>query len=280
MFRHSRFLPGFAAALLSGCTMTVAPLETNNASAAPDCQGPGGSCSVAAHEARQPVMAADIDTHIHDYLVAHPEVIQEAQIAGQKRLADARLAGAKKALAENRDAVFNDPADPVLGNPRGDVTIVAFTDYECPFCKRITPAIDELVKADAGVRVVLKEFPILGPMSETAARYALAAARQGKYAAFHAALMASTIGEHQLTEVQILGFAAAVGLDAARLARDAAEPAIQARIAGNRALAQSLAITGTPGLIVGDRIQSGLITAESLKKAVADARARKVAMLP
>jgi len=264
---------------LSACSITIAPNPSQQSAA--DCQGGPNGCSVAAHDALTgtlPPVATDVSGQIHDYILAHPEVIAEAQRGLAAKQAGERQAQAKKALIDNHDAVFNDPADPIIGNPKGDVTIVEAFDPECPFCKKLAPTIEELIKADPNVRVVLKEFPILGPMSESAAKYALAALRQGKYAAFHSALMASTIPEHQLTEAQVIGFAAGVGLDIVRLKKDATDPAIMSQIAANRALAQKLAITSTPSLIVGDQIQSGLMTIDTLRKAVADARSRKSAL--
>lgn len=243
------------------------------------CSGKAGSCSVTEHEARQPVLAADLDAHIHDYLLAHPEVFAESQRVASQKLAEARLAQARQAISANRDAIFNDPTDPVIGNASGDVTVVEAFDSECPFCKKIAPEIDALIKADPGVKVVLKEYPILGPMSEIAARYALAAQRQGqdKYAALHATLMASTIQEHQLTEANILDFATKSGVDISRLKMDVNDPAILDRIAANRALAQKIGITGTPGVIIGDTLQPGFMTLDAMKQAVAASRAKKVA---
>lgn len=214
---------------------------------------------------------------IHDYLLAHPEVITEAQQAMSRRQAAERLAGFKQALATNHDGIFSDPADPVLGNPHGDVTIVEFYDMDCPFCRALAPTLRQLVAEDHGVRLILKDYPILGPGSELAARYALAAARQGRYAEFHQAVLASKLPEHQLDEGKILGFAAAAGLDVARLKADAADPALTRRIADNRALAGKLGISGTPGLIVEDQMQGGAMSLDALKKLVADVRSRKLA---
>ena len=253
--------------VLSACTVAISP--TPSQQSASDCAGGPNGCSVAAHDGM-----TDVSSQIHDYILAHPEIIAEAQRGFAVKQAAERQALAKRALSENRDAVFSDPTDPVLGNPNGDVVIVEAFDSECPFCRKIAPTIDDLIKSDPGVKVVLKEYPILGPMSETAAKYALASMRQGKYAAFHAALMASTIPEHQLTEPQIVGFAAGVGLDTARLKKDAADPAIAEKIAANRALAQRLAITATPGIIIGDQMQSGAMSLDALKKLVADMRVR------
>ena len=214
---------------------------------------------------------------MHDYLVAHPEVITEAQQAMGRRQAAERQAAFKQALAASHDAVFSDPAAPVIGNPQGDVTIVEFYDLDCPFCRALAPTLQQLVEEDHGVRLILKDYPILGPGSELAARYALAAIKQGRYAEFHHAVLASKLPEHQLDEGKIEGFAAAAGLDVARLKADAADPAFTKRIADNRALAGKLGISGTPGLIVGDQVQGGAMSLDALKKLVADVRSRRLA---
>ncbi len=125
------------------------------------------------------------------------------------------------------------------------------------------------------MKLVLKEYPILGPGSETAARYALAAIRQGKYAEFHSALMADKTPEHQLVESRILDIAADAGLDVARLKQDAGGAEIIGRIENNRSLARKLTITGTPGLVIGGRIESGALSLEALQQAVADERRAK-----
>ena len=275
-----------AALALSACSVTIAPVHDTNTATSADCQGGPNGCSVAEHEALTrslPPVAADVSGQIHDYILAHPEIIAEAQRGLAVKQAAERQAQAKASLAANRDAVFFDPADPALGNPKGDVTLVEFFDNECPFCKKLAPEIAALIKADPNVRLVMKEFPILGPVSDASARFALAAKAQGRYAALHDALMASTIQEHQLTEAQILDFAKASGLDVERLKRDAATPEIAARIAATRALAQKLAITGTPGLVVsGTSPDSAQIVnardLQGLQQAVNVARAQKIAL--
>ncbi len=264
---------------LAACTVTVAPATSSPQSAA-ECQGGPYGCSIAQHDASMgalPPVSVDVSQQIHDYILAHPEVIAEAQRGLAVRQAAERLTQAKKALADNHNAVFTDPADPVIGNPHGDVTIVEFYDLDCPFCRALAPTLKQLVEEDHGVRLVFKDYPILGPGSELAARYAFAAIKQGKYAEFHDAVLASKLPEHQLDETKIQGFAATAGLDVARLKTDAADPALTKRIADNRALAGKLGISGTPGLIVGDQLQSGALSLEALKKMVADVRARKVA---
>lgn len=221
--------------------------------------------------------APAVGRQVHDYIVAHPEVVTEAQQAMAKRQATERQAAFKQALVASHDAIYADPADPVIGNPKGDVAIVEFYDLDCPFCRALAPTLAQLVEEDHGVRLVLKDYPILGPGSELASRYALASIKQGKYAEFHKTIMASKLPEHQLDEAKIEGFATAAGLDIARLKTDAADPAVTKRIADNRALAGKIGVAGTPGLIIGDQLQGGAPPLDALKKMVADARARKVA---
>jgi protein-disulfide isomerase len=157
----------------------------------------------------------------------------------------------------------------VIGNPAGDVTVVEFFDYRCPYCKRVTDSLVSLIDSDAKVRVVLKEFPILGPDSLVAARVALAAHKQGKYRAVHEALMAhkGSFEKDALIEV-----AAKVGADPARLATDMDDPAITAQLKANDALAAKLGITGTPGFIFGRQLVPGAISLDDMKKLVAAAR--------
>ncbi|HZC17109.1 MAG TPA: DsbA family protein [Caulobacteraceae bacterium] len=147
--------------------------------------------------------------------------------------------------------MLHGPASEVLGNPRGDVTIIEFFDYACPFCKAAEPRLEAFLKADRNTRLVVEEFPILSPQSIIASRVALAAARQGKYAAFHQALM---LYRGRLDEAAIFGVAQAVGLDVARLRRDMDAPALTAAIASNLKLARAIGVPGTPTFIIDGRI--------------------------
>src|SRR5579872_7257812 len=127
---------------------------------------------------------------IHDYIIAHPEVIiQSLRIAKEKE--DERLAAQSKAkIAGFKKDLVEDPNAPVLGNRLGDVTLVEFFDYRCPYCRQVGPFLESLIRNDKGVRIVEKQFPILGPASVYAARVALAANKQGKFQQFHDAMMA------------------------------------------------------------------------------------------
>lgn len=213
-------------------------------------------------------MRSELDGLIRDYIMTHPEIVADAQ----KALAERRQ---RDLVRGNHAALFEDPGDVVIGNPKGDVAIVEFFDNECPFCKLFGPTLEKLIAADPNVRVVLKEFAVLGPGSEIAARYAVASKRQGRYLPFHAALLADRTPEHQLAEAHILEIASSVGLDAAQLKQDAQAPEIQQQLDRARALGRTLGIVGTPGLVVGDQVQSGALTFEALQGAVAAARARR-----
>ncbi|MBT4880569.1 MAG: DsbA family protein [Alphaproteobacteria bacterium] len=169
---------------------------------------------------------------------------------------------ATEALTGLQDDLTGDSTDPVIGNPNGDVTVVEFFDYRCGYCKRMTPVLFEVVKADRNVRVVLKDFPILGPNSELAAKAALAAKEQGKYKEMHNALMES---KTNLDKTGILAIATTIkGLNVNKLKKDMDSAAIESKLKKNVELALSLNITGTPGFIVGDKVAPGAMSKEQL----------------
>lgn len=216
-----------------------------------------------------PARRQAIEAIIHDYLLHHPRVMIEAlQNAEQQAQHDAH-AQVVALLKSHRRAVFRDPASPVGGNPHGDVSVVEFFDYQCPYCKGVEPALERLIKQDPQLRFVYKEFPVLGPESVVAARAALAAMKQGKYVAFHQALLAL---KGRLSTARIYRVAGDVGLDPARLKRDMAAPEVAATIKDDLALADLLSITGTPTFIIGDEIVPGAAGFDKLKALVAQAR--------
>jgi len=218
-----------------------------------------------------PVQRQAIDAIIHDYLMQHPDVLIAALRAAENKLNHESDAKATQAVAQNRLEIFDDPATPVGGNPQGNAAIVEFFDYRCPYCKQVQPSLESLLKQDPKLRVVYKEFPILGPVSVTAARAALAAQRQGKYDAFHAAMMAA---RGETTDDTVYQVAGSVGLDVDRLKHDMAAPEIAQQLKANLALAEVLDIHGTPAFIVGDRVVPGAVDLDALKTMVADARKR------
>ncbi|MBI3025852.1 MAG: DsbA family protein [Candidatus Tectomicrobia bacterium] len=218
------------------------------------------------------LQAQEIEKIVRDYLLKNPEVVAESLAALERKRENAQAAAAQTALAQYQVQLYNDSEAPVGGNPRGDVTIVEFFDYRCGYCRRVHPAVANVLQKDAKVRIIYKEFPILGPPSVLAARAALASRTQGKYLAFHTALMS---GGGSFSEAEILKEAASVGLDAERLKKDMASPEIEKIIEKNHALAQALNIRGTPAFIVGKRLVPGAMEEADLAALVQETRAGK-----
>ena len=217
-----------------------------------------------------PATDADaFDRRVHDYLLRNPEVIIEAMQRLEARRRAADESEAQKALKAQADAVFRDPTSPVGGDPAGDVTMVEFFDYNCPYCRKVESVVLETEAGDPKLRIVYKEFPILGPNSVFAAKAALAAQRQGRYVAFHKALMQV---HGPADEASTLRVAHEVGLDITRLKADMADAAIQSAIDRNLQLAQALRIEGTPGFIVGRQIIRGTTDMATLRKLIGQAR--------
>ena len=216
-----------------------------------------------------PEMRDQIEGVVKDYLLQNPEIIREAsQVLAEREEAD-RLAAAARALADSRDALERDPGSPVGGNPNGDITVVEFFDYNCGYCKRAAPELSALIEADANVRVVYKEFPILGPSSLLAAKAALAAQRQGKYVVFHEALFELP----EISDATLEGLSDQLGLDHARLVKDMEGPEIAAQITRDTELARSLDINGTPGFVIGNRLVPGAIDTQTMQQIVEAERA-------
>jgi protein-disulfide isomerase len=180
-----------------------------------------------------------------------------------------RETDAREMLNDHHAEIFDDPATPVGGDPHGDVTIVEFFDYRCPYCKQLQPALQTLLDQDHKLRFVYKEMPVLGSASVLAARAALAARRQGKYEAFHAAMIGT---KGPITEDTIDRIAESVGLDVEWLKQDMAAPEIVRALKANLVLANALNIHGTPAFIIGGRIVMGAIDLDTLKKMIAAAR--------
>lgn len=210
-----------------------------------------------------------IEGIIHDYLLHNPQVLIDAIRTAEQKLDSDAKEKAASTIADRQKEIFDDPATPVGGNKEGDISLVEFFDYQCPYCKRVQPALERLAQKDKGLRLVYKEFPILGPASVVAARAALAAGLQGKYDAFHAAMMART---GHITDEAVYEVAQSVGLDVERLKHDMAAPQIKADLKANRELARELAISGTPAFVIGRQVIPGAVSLEDLQQLVADAR--------
>jgi protein-disulfide isomerase len=222
--------------------------------------------------AAEPFTAAqkeEIEKIIRDYFLKHPEFMVEVLHAAEAKLKAEKAADAREAIAARRDELLHDGAAPVGGNPDGDVTIVEFFDYRCPYCKQVEPALAALLKEDRKLRIVYKEFPVLGAASVYAARMALAARRQDKYAVFHDAMMAT---KGQITEDVTLKVAKLAGIDVDRAKSEMNDKEIGDAIKRNYALAETLDIQGTPAFVIGDALVPGATDIENLKKLIAAAR--------
>jgi protein-disulfide isomerase len=216
-----------------------------------------------------------IEEIVKTYLTKeHPEILMQAMQELQKRDQASAEAKTSDAIKSKHDKIFNDPATPVGGNPKGDVTIVEFFDDQCGYCKMSEPFLQKVVKEDKGVRFVYKDFPVLGPASSTAAKVSLAAFRQGlnKYIALHDALLAKK--EH-LNDDMIYQTAKDVGLDVEKLKKDANDDATAKQVQANLDLGTDIGVRGTPLFIVGDKVFPGALQYDQLKKAIDDARAAK-----
>lgn len=211
----------------------------------------------------------EFERRVRAYLLKQPEVIAEAVQKLRERQLAAQQAALQSVIRARADEIFRDPAAPVGGNPNGDVTVVEFFDYNCPYCRQVAPIMEEAEAADPKLRIVYKEFPILGENSKFAARAALAAHKQSKYIAFHKAMMKAKGGA---TPSAVLAIAKEVGLDVERLEADMKDPAIEKAIQRNLVLAGALRINGTPAFVVGEDIIRGATDLETLKGSIQKAR--------
>lgn len=210
-----------------------------------------------------------IERIVRSYILENPEIIREAFQALQAREQQAAEKRRQQALAAHKKSLETSDVAPVLGNPDGDVTVVEFFDYRCQYCRTVAEMVRETVEADGNVRLVLKEFPILGSQSLYAARAALAAARQDGYEDFHFALMSTP---QKVDRKGVLALAAEQGLDIEQLQSDMQDEAIAAELRRNYRLAQALEINGTPAFVVGDAVVPGALDRERLESLLADAR--------
>jgi protein-disulfide isomerase len=208
----------------------------------------------------------EIEGIVKDYLVQHPEVLQDAMDALDKQQKQADADKARVTIKENNATIFNSPHQVVLGNPQGGVTMVEFFDYNCGFCKRALPDMMSLLKTDPDLRFVLKEFPVLGPGSVEAARVAVAARMQDptgkKYIEFHQKLLG---GRGAADKERALAVAKEVGFDLARLEKDMDSDEVKQTIDENMKLADALGVNGTPSYVVGNEVVVGAVGIDALK---------------
>jgi protein-disulfide isomerase len=213
-----------------------------------------------------------IEKVIREYLLSHPSVIRDAMQALQAQEEKEKQERAANSLKTLKSDIYSDPDSPVAGNPKGDVTIVVFFDYNCGYCKSTLPRLQTLLSKDQSIKLVYKEFPILGPRSRVAAQAALAANRQGKYDAFHHGLLESD----RASDDAIKSISDRLGLNYATLQKDMADPRLNEALDRNLRLASALDINGTPAFIVGQQVIPGAIDMDSLAKVVSAERAKLV----
>lgn len=219
---------------------------------------------------------AEVESIIKDYLLKHPELIEEVMKELEKRQSAAEAAKAQKAVTDNAQMLFNSPRQVTIGNPKGDVTMVEFFDYNCGFCKRAMTDMLDLMKADPNLRVVLKEFPVLGEASVQAAQVSIALNMQDKsgkkYLDFHQKLLS---GRGAVDKAKALAAAKDAGADMARLEKDLTSPEVKATLEETFRLAEPLGLNGTPSYVIGNNVVIGAVGLAELKQKVNAARCGK-----
>jgi protein-disulfide isomerase len=217
-----------------------------------------------------------IEKIVHEYLVEHPEVLQEAMTELQKRQEAAEAEKHKTAVKEHADLLFHSPDQVVLGNPKGDVTFVEFFDYNCGYCKRAMSDMLTLLQTDSKLRVVLKEFPVLGPGSVEAARVAVAVRMQDKtgrkYLEFHQKLLG---GRGHADGKRALAVAKEIGMDMNRIERDMKSGEVEKTLRQDFKLAEALGLNGTPSYVIGEDVVVGAVGLGALKEKINTARCGK-----
>jgi protein-disulfide isomerase len=211
-----------------------------------------------------------IEGIIKDYLMAHPEVLQDAMAALDKKQQEADAEKARTSIKDNNATLFNSSHQVVLGNPQGTTTVVEFFDYNCGYCKKALPDMLTLLKTDPNIKFILKEFPVLGEGSVEAAHVAVAARMQDptgkKYIEFHQKLLG---GRGPADKARALAVAKDVGFDMARLEKDMASDEVKTTIDEDMKLADALGVNGTPSYVVGGELVVGAVGLEELKEKMA-----------
>jgi len=218
----------------------------------------------------------EVERIVREYLIAHPEVIQEAMAELEKRQTAAEAEKHKVAVKQYSQALFSSPRQVVLGNPNGNVTFVEFFDYNCGYCKRAMDDMLTLLKDDPKLKVVLKEFPVLGPGSVEAAQVAVAVRMQDKtgkkYLEFHQKLLG---GRGQADKARALAVAKEIGLDMARLDKDIGSPEVRATLQESFKLAEALGLNGTPSYVIDENVVVGAVGIDALREKVNTSRCGK-----
>ncbi len=222
--------------------------------------------------AMNPEEKAAFGAAVRAYLLENPEVLMEVIAVLEQRQAEAQVAGDAGLIRDNFDAIFNDGYSVAMGNPDGDVTFVEFIDYRCGFCKRAYPELKELLASDGNIKLILKEFPILGDASVLASRFAISAQilfGDEAYMELHDRMM---LMRATVTEETLIGVANDLGLDGQAIMDGIDNPVTNQVIGANHRLAQRLNITGTPGFVVGSQMLRGYVPLEDMRQIVAQVR--------
>ena len=233
-----------------------------------------GMVAPAAAQGFTDAQRSEVEGIIKDYLLKHPEILQEAMAELEKRQQAADAEKSKVAVKEHKQLLFSSPRQVTLGNLQGDVTLVEFFDYNCGYCKRALSDLMNLMKADPKLKIVLKEFPVLGPGSVEAAQVATAVRMQDrsgkKYLEFHQKLLG---GRGQADRARALAAAKDIGLDMAKIEKDMASDEVKATLQESMELADKLGLNGTPSYVVGPAVVVGAVGFDALKEKVESARA-------
>ncbi len=233
--------------------------------------------AIAASLAAVPAFALDdsqkkeMGAFIREYLIQNPEVMIEVQNALEAKQQAQRTDQSTKAVAANKDEIFSSPNDIVLGNPKGDVTVVEFFDYNCGYCKRAMSDMDDILEKDKNIRFVLKEFPILGPDSLAAHKVADAVRilAPEKYPEFHRELL---VGQEHASEATAISVATELGVDETQIRKTMTEKPNDDIVRQAYQLANAIGITGTPTYVVGDEAVFGAVGLQQIEEKVGNVR--------
>ena len=235
-----------------------------------------GATGPASADSFSDAQRTDIETIVRNYLVTHPEVLEEAMAELSKRQTAAEAEKHQAGITKHADTIFNSPRNVTLGNKDGDVTFVEFFDYNCGYCKRAMTDMMDLMKADPKLKVVLKEFPVLSAGSVEAAQVGVAVRMQDpsgkKYLDFHQKLLG---GRGAADKARAMAVAKEVGLDMAKLEKDLASPEVRNTLEENMKLAEAMGMNGTPSYVIGKQVVIGAVGVDNLKEKIGIARCGK-----
>jgi protein-disulfide isomerase len=262
----ARFSPVLCAGFAAATVFLARPASAETAATPVPAAAPAAAADSAAKQTFSTDQQQAIEVLIKNYIAAHPEIVQEAMDALDKRQKEADAEKARTTIKDNNATLFNSAHQVVLGNPQGNVTMVEFFDYNCAFCKRALPDMMTLLSANPNLRFVLKEFPVLGDGSVEAAHVAVAARMQDptgkKYIEFHQKLLG---GRGAADKARALAVAKEVGFDMGRIEKDMDSAEVKTTIDEDMKLADALGVSGTPTYVVGDEVVVGAVGLDELK---------------